>query len=105
MADDVAEPFELPRDAATAVGQRRAEQQHHVRTLGETNALEVRFVVDLDFGRDRDALPQILATLGGDTEQRLGVGAHEVAEFVREVREASGFLALHEPANGAEHPA
>ena len=76
------------------VGEHGLQQRHHVAALAVAHRLDVGVLVGVERRGDRDALAVVDGGVGGDGAQdRLGVGAREVAEPVGELGQVA--LVLH----------
>ncbi len=90
----------------------RREERHRVVPLPVPHDLDVRVLVGVDAGADRDAPAVVdVAPARGDREQRLAVRPHVVPEPIAHAREAASLLAAEEEVHGPEraggehHPA
>src|SRR5688572_26944718 len=89
------EPRADAREAWATSRQQRAEHRHRVRALGITRGLDVRVLVDIDPGADRDARREALrAVRDANPDQRLGVRAHLLTEAFAQVRQGAAVLEL-----------
>ena len=88
MADHRREELQRARDLRPVADEQRVQQAHRVAGVAVADGLDVGVLVRVDRARDRDALRVVDAVVGRrHGEDRLAVGAHELAEAVRDVRQ------------------
>jgi hypothetical protein len=81
MAEDGAQEHERTGEARAVAGERREEQRHEVALAAVGAELDVRVLARVDARADRDVEPRVAPVVGhGDGEDRLAVGADELAE-------------------------
>jgi len=94
LTPHLAEPDPPAGRALLLVGQDRLEEAHRVAPLAVSHRLDVRLRVGVERRGDGDATAEIDRGVARDgAEDRLGVGAREVSEPARQVRE--GALVAH----------
>ncbi len=95
--DEVLQPKRNSPGPGPASGQNGRQQAHRVGAFGIAHRLDVRVLVDVNARADRDALRQVVwRARHAHSDQRLGIGAHILAQLIADRRQRAFVLQVEE---------